>query len=238
MSPPDQSPGFILHSRRFRENSRIIEIFTRDHGRLSLVARVSPKGGAALLQPFRELLFTWRGRRDLKNMQSAEPLASLVLDGEAGICGLYCNEVLQRVLPAQEPLPSVYGQYRWALERLAAGAPPSATLRRFEWHLLDALGYAADTAEDWLTGAPLAPAERYCFLPGHGFSVATPGRDAVVIDAATMRALQAEDFDDPALQRQLRAVTAAALRPLLGERELKSRQLMRQLLQIRGKKNR
>ncbi len=235
MSAVEQSPGFVLHGRRFRENSRILDVFTRDHGRQSLLARVSPKGGGVTWQPFRELLFAWRGQRDLKTLRAAEPLAVFALDGEAGICGLYCNEVLQRLLPAQAALPGIYAIYRQTLEALAVAAPAAATLRRFEWHLLDALGYAPDTSEDWLTGAPLAEAGRYYFMPGHGFSVAMPGRDAVAIDAATMAALQRGDFDEPAVQRALRRVTSAALRPLLGERELRSRQLMQQLLRIRGK---
>ena len=238
MSGADESAGFVLHARRFRENSRILELFTREHGRVAVVARVSARPGrqgAAQLQPFRELLLRWRGRRALKNLQSFEALTLIALDGEAGICGLYCNELLLRLLPEQEPLPAIYDIYRRTLAALHDGAEPAPVLRRFEWRLLDELGYAADTEEDCLTGGPLAQADEYHFQPGQGFSVKLIGRDAVRLDAETMRALQRGEFDDPRLQRGLRRVTAAALQPLLGPKELKSRKLMRQLLQMKGK---
>lgn len=231
-----ESPGFVIHGRRFRENSRIIEVFTRDAGRVSLVARVSSKpgkAGAAQLQPFRRLLLRWRGQRELKNLHSFEPLVLVPLSGEAGICGLYCNEILLHLLPAGLPFPDLFHVYEKTLENMAAGEPLGAVLRVFEWHLLDELGYAADVEEDCLTGAPLASAQQYFFLPGRGFSHRPPGQNAVALSAEAMLALREGRLDDPRYQREFRAVNTAAIRDLLGGRELKSRKLMRQLTHYR-----
>ncbi len=231
-----ESTGFLLHSRRFRENSRLVDVFTADHGRVSLVARVSGRPGsvgAAQLQPFRYLLLRWRGQRALKNLQSFEALEMIALDGEAGICGLYCNEVLLRLLPDVLPLPGVFHVYRQTLQRLAAGGPLAPSLRRFEWQLLSELGYLADLEVDCLTGAPLADAESYYFLPGEGFSVTMPGRDALAVSRGVIEALRREQFDAAEMQREFRSITTAALQPLLGSKPLQSRKLMQQLTQYR-----
>ena len=231
-----ESTGFLLHSRRFRENSRLVDVFTADHGRVSLVARVSGRpgsAGAAQLQPFRYLLLRWRGQRALKNLQSFEALEMIALDGEAGICGLYCNEVLLRLLPDVLPLPGVFHVYRQTLQRLAAGGPLAPSLRRFEWQLLSELGYLADLEVDCLTGAPLTDAEHYYFLPGEGFSATMPGRDALAVSRTAIEALRREQFDATEMQREFRRITTAALQPLLGPKPLQSRKLMQQLTQYR-----
>ena len=231
-----ESIGFVLHSRRFRENSRIVDAFTQTHGKVSLLARVSARPGSANavhLQPFRLVLFRWRGKRELKNLQSFDALDAMTLDGAAGICGLYCNEVLLRLLPELMPQPDVFQNYRETLTRMHAGEPLGASLRRFEWRLLNALGYAADLTEDCLTGAPLIAAEAYYFLPGRGFSAAMIGRDAIAVSSDALIALRNGDFSVAGLQRDFRRVTSAALRQLLGPKELKSRKLMQQLTQYR-----
>ena len=60
-------PGYVLHHRPWRDTSRILDVFTREHGRLSLFARGvrGPKSRlASLLQPFRPLLLSWSGHGD------------------------------------------------------------------------------------------------------------------------------------------------------------------------------
>ena len=228
--------GYILHGRRFRENSRILEILCRDQGRIALMARVSGKSGArnaALLQPFRETLFRWHGRGELKNMQSFETVQGYTLGGEAGICGLYCNELLLHLLPKGLPAPEVYQAYHATLQRLSDGQPAGPALRAFEWLLLMALGYAADLEEDSLTGQPLAVCSVYYFLPGQGVSARTPGKGSIEISSDALAALRSGDFSAPEHQRIFRQLTAAALQQLLGSRKLKSRELIRNLSKYR-----
>ena len=62
-------PAYVLHHRPYRDTSRILELFTRDQGRVSVFARGARgarKGGAslvAILQPFNRLLVSWSGAR-------------------------------------------------------------------------------------------------------------------------------------------------------------------------------
>jgi DNA repair protein RecO (recombination protein O) len=59
------APAYILHHRPYRDTSRILEVLTREHGRLSLFARGvrGPKAKlASVLQPFQLLLVSWSRR--------------------------------------------------------------------------------------------------------------------------------------------------------------------------------
>src|SRR5882672_11690798 len=69
-------PAFVLHHREYRDTSRILDVFTAKHGRLTLFARGArgPKSKlASLLMPFRPLLVSWTGRGDAAQLTGAEP---------------------------------------------------------------------------------------------------------------------------------------------------------------------
>jgi DNA repair protein RecO (recombination protein O) len=48
-------PAYLLHHYAWRDSSRILELMTRSHGRVSVFARAARRGGSSLpaaLQPF------------------------------------------------------------------------------------------------------------------------------------------------------------------------------------------
>jgi hypothetical protein len=55
------------------------------------------------------------------------------LIGEALFSGLYLNELLIRLLPAEDPHPGVFDHYAATLLALAEGRPLEPLLRSFEW---------------------------------------------------------------------------------------------------------
>ncbi len=71
-------PAYVLHHRPYRDTSRILELFTRDHGRISVFARgarAARKTGASLvstLQPFNRLLVSWTARSEAGQLTGAE----------------------------------------------------------------------------------------------------------------------------------------------------------------------
>ena len=76
----NREPGFILHSRPWSESSLLLDVLTRDYGRVFLVAKGAKRPSAqyrGLLQAFCPLLFTWSGKKEAKNLIRVDWLGSL-----------------------------------------------------------------------------------------------------------------------------------------------------------------
>src|SRR5918912_1542793 len=89
----DAQPAFVLHSYAFKETSMVVELVTRDFGRVAVVARGARRPRSALrgvLLAFQPLLVSWAGRGELHTLIRAEwhgpyqPLKGLPL-----VCGFY-----------------------------------------------------------------------------------------------------------------------------------------------------
>ena len=132
------NPAFVIHSRPYRETSQLVEVFTQDSGRFTLVARGSrgPRSPLkGLLQPFSLLTISWRGKGDLKNLTQVEcPDHSLRLGGDRLFYGLYLNELVYYLLEAHTPFPEVFDAYARAMDRrvVQVSATISAGLQEVE----------------------------------------------------------------------------------------------------------
>ena len=226
-------PAYVLHARRWRETSLLVEVLSANHGRLGLVARgvTGPKRHAlrAALQPLQHIRLEATQRGELAWLNSAEQVdAAPRLEGDASLAGFYLGELLLRLAPRQDPQPRLYAIYGQVRERLRAGEPLAWTLRRFERDLLDAMGVGFDFNVDG-DGAPLDPAARYRIEPDHGprrVRELRPGERAGDATGRGLLALAADTLpereDMPGLRRALRE----ALTHQLGGRPLKSWDLM------------
>ena len=224
-------PGFVLHSRAYRETSLLLELFTEQHGRVAAVARGArgrrPRWGSAL-RAFAELGLAWHGRGELATLDSAEPLGRWPLPAGGRLASaLYVNEVLIRLLRRDDPHPELYASYRAAVQALGeADLPEAVVLRVFERDLLAAAGYGLHLLQD-AAGVPLDPGTWYCYRAEHGpvpWEEESPGAGPRVRGAALL-ALAAGQPEPRDARGELLALTRAALRPHLGERPLKSREL-------------
>jgi len=68
-------PAFLLHHHDYSDSSRILELLTREHGRISLFARGVRRAKSPyrpVLQPFVPLLLSWSGGTDGGNLTGAE----------------------------------------------------------------------------------------------------------------------------------------------------------------------
>src|SRR5512135_568374 len=138
--------AFVLHSYPFRETSLVLEIFSRQHGRVPLVARGARRPRSALrglLMGFQPLSMSWFGKHELRTLHSAEWQGGQPqLQGTALLCGFYLNELLLNLMARDDAHPQLFDYYQHALLRLAAETDHAATLRSFEKRLLQELGYA------------------------------------------------------------------------------------------------
>ncbi len=173
--------GWVLHSRPFRETSLIVEAFSRDHGRVGLVARGGrrPRSSLALAaQPFRRLLLSWSGRGELVTLTAAESASQNAgcrpPGGKALMPALYLNELVLKLTRREDPHPELFDHYCAALEELRAGEPVEPALRRFELDLLASLGLGLNLKFD-TQGRELAPDTAYRYRMEAGAEALPPG---------------------------------------------------------------
>jgi len=168
----DAQPAFVLHTYPFRETSLVVEVFTRNAGRIGLVARGARRPRSALrglLMAFQPLLLSWAGRSELRTLHKAEWQGGIPqLRGVELMCGFYLNELLLKFLARDDPHDALFTVYHDAIVALAQRLEPAATLRRFEKHLLKELGYALTLDREADTGRPVEPQKRYTYVIERG----------------------------------------------------------------------
>lgn len=223
-------PAWVLHSRPYRDTSLLLELFTAEQGRISLVGRGvrrRSRGGSqsALLQPFNPLLVSFSGGGELRNLTGCEAAGKpVVLRGEHLFSALYLNELLLRLLHRHDPHPTLFAAYAAALDQLSAAERPDTPLRRFELGLLDELGYGFPLDRDGRTGAPIAADVNYRFDPGFGLVVAAADSDGLA--GGELLRMAAGDFEGSA-RPVARQLLRQALASHLGPEPLRSRALFR-----------
>ena len=115
--------GYVLHSRRYRETSLIVDFLTRERGRVGAVARGALRRNSTLsasLQPLIPLRLSFGGRTELLNLIRAEVLAPVpILAGERLYCLFYINELVVRLTATHDPNPELYHVYEGTLAGLA-----------------------------------------------------------------------------------------------------------------------
>jgi DNA repair protein RecO (recombination protein O) len=225
--------AFVLHQRPFRDSSLIVEVFARDHGRLTVFAHAARRARSrfAALQPFQALLLSWSGRGEAPQLTGAEHAgATGVLPAARLMSAFYLNELLIKLLTRHDPHPELFDCYEATLQQLSQLEQADTPLRHFEARLLDYIGYGLNLALEADTGMPVRADARYQFRPGvHGFVVAEPGCSGS-IQGEVLRALASgADIEGEGELRQARSLMRAALDHCLEGRELSTRAVARSL---------
>ena len=219
--------AFVLHRHAWSETSLIVELFTRQQGRVVVAAKGAKRPTSQLrpvLLPFQPLL-ALLGRApvddnaEVRTLRSAEWLGGTPLLGaQAMFAGYYLNELLLKLLARQDPHPGLFDAYADTLAALALGgtAGEPAVLRAFELLLLRETGVLPDLAQATSTAQALEPAARYTLQADSGVSADRDG----VSGAAWV-----------AIEAALAHGSAAALRHAVASQVVALRAPLRALLQ-------
>jgi len=223
------APAYVLHQHAYRDTSRIVEVFTAEHGRLTLFARGASGAKSTLrgvLRPFQRLLLSWSGRTEACQLVSAEIDGALTtLAKERLMSGFYLNELVLKLTERCDPHPEVFAAFAACIEGLAGGEPEEASLRRFEKRLLDNLGYGLDLSRA-ADGAPIFPDAYYRFAAERGAQLCVADAPGAVY-GRSLTDLEDDRFVDARSLRDAKRVLRTALEACLDGRELKSREVMR-----------
>lgn len=235
-SKVDGQPAYVLHTYPFRETSLIVEIFSRDFGRMALLARGARRPRAAirgLLMAFQPLELGWAGKGEVLTLiraewQGGQPL----LAGEALFCGFYLNELLMHLLPREDAHAKLFAQYAQMVSRLAddtGAGEREADLRRFEKALLQELGYGLTLVHD-SSGKEIISAAHYTYRMEQGpVRLEHAGAAAQVVSGRTLLDLAAEDFSDPRSRSEAKQLMRMLIAYYLGGRELETRKIFKEL---------
>ena len=228
----DAQPAYILHSYPFRETSLIIETFSRDYGRIALLARGARRPRSAirgLLMAFQPLELGWAGKGEVPALMKAEWLGGQpLLTGKALFCGYYLNELLIHLLPREDAHTYLFSVYAETLRRFA-GELAEADLRRFECALLQALGYGLTLTHD-AQGAPIDPDGDYAYEIERGpVRLPARGETPLSVRGKTLLDLAGEDFSDARSLAEAKPLMRALIAHYTGGRELESRKIFKEI---------
>lgn len=238
-----QEPAYVIHRRPWRETALLVDLFTLNHGRMSLVARGANSAKSPLkaqLQPFQPLLVDWTGRSDLKTLVQLEVRAAPLLKQTLSLySGLYINELLQRVLPVADPYPTLFASYidtLQALTGLAGRDELEPLLRRFEREFCSALGYGFSWDQATDTGLPVSAGQLYGYEPAQGI-VSAASRDARLnqLPGEVLLALAGGDYTSDASRKTAKRVMRVLVDYLLQGKPLHSRNLFSQTVSSSGR---
>lgn len=228
-----QQPAYVLHHRPFRDTSQILDLVTRDHGKIALVARGSRSAKsrlAGLLRPFLPLSISWVARGDLGTLTGAEAAgAPTGVRGDAMLAAFYVNELLLHFLHRHDPQPGIFALYADVVSRLGSSAEVATCLRSFELELLSLLGYAPSFAAENSADAQLDPQCYYEYRIEQGPVPVARSDGQMIFRGDVLRSIQAREFGNPETLRAANRLLRQLINFHLGGKELKSRKVLMDL---------
>lgn len=238
--------AYVLHHYDWSESSLILDLFTREQGRIAVAAKGAKRPFSQLrgvLLPFQRLQVSL-GRqppgddtREVHTLRAADWAGGHpMLTGAALFSGFYLNELLMKLLARHDPHAALFDAYAGTVAALARGGDDAATqaaLRAFELILLREIGLLPDLRTETASHRPVRADRRYLVLADAGV-VETDNENDATASGATLAALEAALGGDLASVQRVAAGALAELRPLLraqlhyhlGTSQLRTRQVM------------
>ena len=170
----NQTEAILLHSRNYSETSLICELFTRKHGRVSVIA----KGARSKKNKFQNIAapnilasVNYSGKSELKTLVSWEEITHFSILGKNLKILLYLNELIFKLLEKENKQDRIFESLIDFYKVLASGDAKNIeiALREFEYFLICELGYGFNFLYDD-NGKKIMREKTYYFHPAQGFS--------------------------------------------------------------------
>ena len=231
MSQSNSDECFLLHQRSYGETSIIVEAFTKNHRKMSLIAKGAKKPKSKFfgyLTPFHKLSITYSGRSELKTLTSIDRDLSSQANTmtKTSYSLLYINELLIKLLPKDATQQDLFLLYEKFLADVRAKKDLELTLRHFELDLLDMLGYGFDYDIDIDRNEPIDLNLNYSFVSEKGFRRSNnsdfSGKDIFNIKNRNLDAVP---------KKYLKEITTKAINYCMDGKDLASREIFKSIKQ-------
>ncbi|WP_045860496.1 DNA repair protein RecO [Teredinibacter purpureus] len=225
--------AFVLHWRNFTDSRIIIDFFTQHYGRVSTVFRTRHRksSGSSKPQQFVPLSISYHGKNTLRTLSQIEiEHPPLLHAGESLYCGMYINELIQRLFAAEDPHPRLFEAYHRCLQQLSVVEKEvvDVVLREFEFLLLDDLGVGIDFLQDAQGNSIEASSEfYYTFSPTQGFTPVVPHSRQLSLRGSQLQAIAEGRWAAEGARLAAKQVCRVALNEALGGKPLVSRELFK-----------
>ncbi len=231
----EKENAFILHQRAYSETSIILDIFSENFGRLSIIAKGIKKQNSkkgSVLQQFQPLLLSWAGKSELKTLTAAEPDSDMfVMSPGSMYCGFYINELIVRLLHQHDPHPELFIYYKDTLKQLSQGITEKV-LRLFEKYLLIEIGYGVILDHD-INNNKINEDKEYYYVPESGpVKTEEVNLEKPKISGKSLLAFAHENLDDKDVLAEIKALMRVLIREQLGGKPLHSRKLMNNYISL------
>jgi len=228
-------PAYILHHRAWRDTSQILELFTRAHGRITVVSKGSLSARSksrASLQPFVSLLVSWAGKGEMPTLTAAEVTIQtpLKLSGNALPSAFYINELLMKLLHKHDVHEDVFNLYKETLVSLQNLDELEKTLRLFEKKLLQLLGFEMNLSSDAETDELVQSDQSYRYYIEHGPVLALDHEHdarSLLVKGSSLISFEEECLDSAEALKDVKSIMRYVLAYYMEGKPIKSRELFR-----------
>lgn len=231
-------PGFVLHSYPYKETSLLLDFFSRDYGRITLVAKGAKRPHSALrsvLQTFQPLSVSWSGKSEVRTLTAAEWVGGMLpLEKTALLCGFYLNELIVKLFAKEDTITRLFDYYVATLNALAQGENALKILRKFEYILLKEAGIIADLTFCTTTQKKIVAHQIYVIEPLDGVRLAAAEEYGPKISGQTLLDIMAENYEKNITQMESKALMRFLLSYHLAGVKLNTRQILVDLLKLEG----
>jgi DNA repair protein RecO (recombination protein O) len=230
--------AYVLSVRPYRENSALVKLFSERSGVISAVARSVYQSGhnaqrqRSALQLANRLEVSYKPSQSLYSIYSIDLLQPFKAANTKNFVLLsYINELLARLLPEGAELTELYSLYTSIIDELSLDTIDEALLRRFEFFLLNELGFDFDWYSCAETGSVIEESSYYAFFNGRGF-IRDESEQALVaklFSGVDILAMAEANFSQMATQKAAKKLFRQLIAEHLGQKPLRSRELYKAL---------
>lgn len=230
----ENEPVFIIHQRPYSETSQILNLFSKNQGRVDVIAKGSKRPKSkfrSFMQPFMLLNASWSGRSQLKTLRNIEAFQDhkSLIDSDHFLSALYMNELILNFLSNSDPYPDLFEIYYEVLTQFKSSDQHEPMLRMFEIKLLEEIGYAINFQTEALNAKKIESDEFYRYEPEQGFHLLPEDSHINKYSGKQINRIKEMDFSDPETLLAAKKITRETIQFHLGGRELMTKKMYRSI---------